>query len=199
MKVVLIGGTSHVGKSTFAKALAARLGWQSLSTDSLARHPGRPWRAEGELPGLVRDYFAGPYSSRLLDEVTAHYQQIVWPIVEALVRSRIANAYDGPLVVEGSAILPGRVAQAALPGDQAIALWLTAPHALLTSRMRENSRYTEQSRQDQALVDTFLARTLAFDHYVRESAAALELAVADLGSPAAWEERLALTVANVKG
>jgi 2-phosphoglycerate kinase len=43
-RVVLIGGTSNVGKSTVAQAVAERLGFEYLSTDELARHPGRPWR-----------------------------------------------------------------------------------------------------------------------------------------------------------
>ncbi len=39
---ILIGGTSHAGKSTLAQSLAAKLGWNYLSTDKLARHPGKP-------------------------------------------------------------------------------------------------------------------------------------------------------------
>ena len=42
-RVILIGGSSHTGKSTAAREIAGRLGWSHLSTDSLARHPGRPW------------------------------------------------------------------------------------------------------------------------------------------------------------
>ena len=41
IRVVLIGGTSNVGKSTVADEVAAKLGFERLSTDSLARHPGR--------------------------------------------------------------------------------------------------------------------------------------------------------------
>ena len=42
IKLILIGGTSHTGKSTLARQLAEELGWNYLSTDQLARHPGRP-------------------------------------------------------------------------------------------------------------------------------------------------------------
>jgi 2-phosphoglycerate kinase len=42
-RVILIGGSSHVGKSTLGQSLAAKLGWSYCSTDKLARHPGRPW------------------------------------------------------------------------------------------------------------------------------------------------------------
>ncbi len=42
-RVILIGGSSHAGKSTLGQAIAAKLGWSYRSTDKLARHPGRPW------------------------------------------------------------------------------------------------------------------------------------------------------------
>ncbi|MEK1850498.1 MAG: hypothetical protein AAAC48_01095 [Phyllobacterium sp.] len=43
LRVILIGGSSNVGKSTVADALAEKLGRCCVSTDSLAKHPGRPW------------------------------------------------------------------------------------------------------------------------------------------------------------
>ncbi len=46
LRVILIGGSSNVGKSILAQSLALKLGWSHISTDSLARHPGRPWKAE---------------------------------------------------------------------------------------------------------------------------------------------------------
>jgi len=45
--VILLGGTSCVGKSSLGQSLASSLGWDLLSTDQLARHPGRPWRDDG--------------------------------------------------------------------------------------------------------------------------------------------------------
>jgi predicted kinase len=56
--VVLIGGTSNVGKSTVADEVAARLRFERWSTDSLARHPGRPWRTDGdELPPHAAEHY----------------------------------------------------------------------------------------------------------------------------------------------
>lgn len=43
LSTILIAGTSHVGKSTLAGLLSERLRCEAISTDSLARHPGRPW------------------------------------------------------------------------------------------------------------------------------------------------------------
>jgi cytidylate kinase len=42
-RVILISGASHAGKSTLSRSLADTLGWNYFSTDTLARHPGRPW------------------------------------------------------------------------------------------------------------------------------------------------------------
>jgi hypothetical protein len=39
-RVVLIGGTSHVGKSMVARVVATERGFECRSTDKLAKHPG---------------------------------------------------------------------------------------------------------------------------------------------------------------
>ena len=70
IKVLLIGGTSHVGKSTIAKRLAAQLGWNHLSTDQLARHPGRPWRNdELPVPSDVIAHYSRLTTTELVDAV----------------------------------------------------------------------------------------------------------------------------------
>ena len=65
MKVILIGGSSHVGKSTVSQSLATRLGFSHVSTDNLARHPGRPWK---RAPEKVSGYIAEHYLSLSIDE-----------------------------------------------------------------------------------------------------------------------------------
>lgn len=40
--ILLIGGTSHTGKSTLAAAWAEAHGARVVHTDLLKRHPGRP-------------------------------------------------------------------------------------------------------------------------------------------------------------
>ena len=57
LRVILIGGSSHVGKSTLSRSLADKLGWRLISTDKMARHPGRPWRSAPErLPDHVAEH-----------------------------------------------------------------------------------------------------------------------------------------------
>ena len=178
-RVILIGGTSHVGKSTLAATLAEELGWQLLSTDQLARHPGRPWGRE--LPGDVKAYFLSGSAEDLLGSVVAHYRNNVWPIVEAIIRSRVANNYDMPLVFEGSAILPESACALNMPGVQAV--WLTAGHETISRRIVSNSDWQSASTEHQELINRFLGRSLLFDEFVRQSATENNCQLEDITNP----------------
>ncbi len=90
MKAILIGGSSHVGKTTVAKSLATRLGWTHISTDSLARHPGRPWRpAPRKVPDHVAQHYLTLSVDELIQDVLHHYKTNVWPKVESIITSQI--------------------------------------------------------------------------------------------------------------
>jgi len=159
VRVVLIGGTSHTGKSTVARAVAERLGFDCRSTDLLARHPGRPWRRpDWEVPPHVAEHYATLGVDELIRSVLDHYARL-WPTIEDLITDG-ANG-DGPgLVLEGSALWPDRVAGLTVPGTRAV--WLTADDAVLRGRMHASARYGEASDEERHLVDKFLARAGRF-------------------------------------
>jgi 2-phosphoglycerate kinase len=178
VRVVLIGGTSHTGKSTVARAVAQRLGFDCRSTDKLARHPGRPWRtAEWEPPPHVAEHYATLDVEELIRSVLDHYARL-WPRIEELIDDRVRG--DGPgLVLEGSALWPARVAGLTSPCTRA--LWLTADRAVLRERMRSSADYTELAEPQRYLVDKFLARAERFQTLMAESADGHGLARVDTG------------------
>src|ERR1700722_7640133 len=98
-RVILIGGTSHSGTSALARHVGVRPGWVHVSTDSLARHPGRPWRDEGEVPPHVMEHFLNLADEALLDSVLAHYRTMR-PTIEALIRKHADNESEDRLVLE---------------------------------------------------------------------------------------------------
>jgi len=156
VRAILIGGTSHVGKTRFSQRLAESLGWQTLSTDQLARFPGRPWGRK--IPQDVQDYYNRVVGPDLLTDVIDHFQQNVWPIAEAIVRSRISNSFDRQVVLEGSAILPECVQTAGF--EKARAIWFVAPREMIQERIYASSSYDSQAPDSQLLIDKFLDRTL---------------------------------------
>lgn len=183
-KVLLLGGTSHTGKSTTANRLAMELGWRHLSTDQLARHPGRPWRDDGStLPADVIEHFSSHSSSELLEHVLAHYRTNVWPIVEAVVRSHLNNPFDPSLILEGSAVLPDLYERAKLPATCAAA-WLTVNNQELRERIFASSQFETKRPDERQLIEAFLGRSLQFNSLVVDAAAAREYPCVSSGSAA---------------
>lgn len=167
-KVLLIGGTSHVGKTTFARSLANELNCGYLSTDTLARHPGRPWRKDNSpLPDDVIEHYSTLKVEELVSAVMGHYRENVWPIVDALVRSSLNNSFDPGLIVEGSSILPNEVLAADF--DQVGAIWLTAPVPLIESRIMLGSQFEKRSQSERQLISAFLRKSLTINEEIMDT------------------------------
>ena len=168
MKVILIGGSSHVGKSTIAAALAAKLGWKHISTDSLARHPGRPWRsAPDKVPDDVAEHYLCLSVEELIADVLRHYRVNVWPKVESIIATHSNDTSTTGIVLEGSALWPEFATS--LDSDKIGAVWLTASDELFRQRIHANSQYTSKSIREQTMIDKFLERTIAYDAQMIEA------------------------------
>lgn len=176
LRVVLIGGTSHTGKTTVAKRIAEWIGATYVSTDSLARHPGRPWPAARDVPPHVVRHYLELGDHALVTSVLTHYRNM-WPLIEALVRKHAADNAQR-LVLEGSGVLPEDVAKSRLPGVAAI--WLTADKQLLQARMYKESRYDERDAQGRTLIDKFLTRAVNFDRAMMASVKKLGLSYLEI-------------------
>ena len=111
--IVLIGGTTGVGKSTIATQLAARLGiTRIISTDAI-REVMRSLFSERIMPTLHMSSFEawqalrGPLT-RSADPVIVGFQEqvrVVAVAVEALIERSVLEGTD--LIVEGAHLVPG--------------------------------------------------------------------------------------------
>jgi len=171
-RVILIGGTSHAGKSSVASVLASRPGWVHRSTDHLARHPGRPW---GEVPPHVAEHYLGLDLDALMASVLAHYRRLA-PDIEVLVNEHADNEAALCLVLEGSALLPESIAHH-LAHARIAAIWLEVEDDIAASRIRESSDYGNRDARGRVAIDKFIARTEAFNRVMSKAARANGLAV----------------------
>jgi hypothetical protein len=139
LRVILIGGSSHTGKTNLARALSTLLGWEMISTDYLARHPGRPWRnnAEPVPPHVIEHYSALPVAE-LFADVLRHYQRL-WPEIQNLITAHSTDFTLPPILIEGSALWPELVAP--VLSEYARAIWLTAGDQLFQKRIYAESRF----------------------------------------------------------
>ncbi len=168
-RVILIGGSSHSGKSALSESIAATLGWNRISTDTLARHPGRPWRPEPEkVPDHVAEHYLSLSVDELIKDVLHHYMVNVWPKVEEIVASHINDPSRDGLIIEGSALWPELVAT--LNRDNIAALWLTASEEVFRQRIRNESLYHSKSLRGRRMIDKFLERTLVYNAQMIEIA-----------------------------
>lgn len=162
LRVILIGGTSHVGKSTLGRHLAEALNWEYRSTDKLARHPGRPWTTDGtQVPQHISEHYATLTVDELMADVLRCYRENVLPQVESLAGTRAGERNGQGLLLEGSALWPPFVRP--LLSERVAAVWITARDEILTKRIRLESRYAGRSPWERLLIDTFIERTLAFN------------------------------------
>ena len=162
LNAILVGGASHVGKSAVSESLASRLGWDHVSTDSLARHPGRPWKpAPEKVPEHVARHYLSLSVDELVEDVLRHYQVNVWPQVEAIIASRSNESSTTGIVLEGSALWPELAAS--LDFDKVAAVWLTAKEEVFRQRILAGSLFSSKFPRERKLIDKFLQRTLAYN------------------------------------
>lgn len=174
--LVLIGGASHTGKSTLARAITDHIGWELVHTDKLARHPGRPWSFPGfDLPPHVPVYYREHSPADLLADVLEHYGR-VWKLVEALPAPVLPGR-----VLEGSAILPEHALPLVRAGS--IGIWLCADPQILEDRIRAESEYAQRNPEERAAIDGFQARNGLMNAHIERSARALGLPIYDAREP----------------
>ena len=149
---ILIGGSSHVGKSTLSKKLAAPLDIELISTDDMARHPGRAWPS---LRPQVAEYY-----ERLSDE-TLHwflkvYHENLWPRISRIIEDKIRRSRR--FVIEGSALRPEYMA--GLDRNIVKRVFLHAENDFLRGRMMKLSGYDNASRDAATVIEKFVERSI---------------------------------------
>ena len=187
-QVILIGGSSHAGKSTLSHSLAAKLNWSYCSTDKLARHPGRPWvgAKSKAIPEDVAQHYRTLSANALFLDVLSHYEKNVLPQVKAIVHSH-ASVSTECLILEGSAIWPRFVAN--LVGENGVkAIWLTASDQLFRNRIKRESNFDNLGEDEKHLIQKFLNRTLLYNKRMREEVERLGFICIDVESVSTADE-----------
>jgi len=149
---ILIGGTSHVGKSTLAERLAGRLGWAGLSTDGLGRHPGRPWLA---MPPPVAEFY-GRLSPETIHWFLKVHHENMWRAIRPMIEAE--SGAGRRFVLEGAALRPEYIAP--LVSDEIFGVLLHADDAFLVDRMRSAAGYERRDAAERRLIDAFIDRSL---------------------------------------
>lgn len=188
LSTILIAGTSHVGKSTLAGLLSTMLGWQAISTDSLARHPGRPWPG---IPAPVEEYYTALSAETIHWFLKVHHQNI-WPLIRPMIDS--SSHTGNPAIFEGAALRPEFISP--LLGSTVAGLLLHAGNDFLLERMRSHARYEDATAGQRRIMDAFIERSLRENTEMLASAREHHLPIVDVTSPEALKTLVADLVAR---
>ena len=177
VKVVLIGGAPVSGKTSVARALAARMRYCCLSTDDAVqaiRAVTTPQSHPDIHPMAGQDY-REYYISRSVDELIADSERqhrATWPAVEELVR--VHAMWTSPAVIEGWALRPEWVAELDVPNVASV--WLVAEERTLEARIRK-AEFHRGASDEEAMIRNFLARTIWYNDRIREAASRLAMPI----------------------
>jgi 2-phosphoglycerate kinase len=186
LRVILIGGSSNIGKSTLAESLVMKLGWCHISTDRLARHPGRPWQTKPEtVPVHVAEHYLSLSVDELIEDVLRHYRSM-WPDIESIVTTHATDCSTDRLILEGSALWPASVATLNL--DNVAAIWLTASNNLFQARIYQASRFGEATVREKMMIQKFLERTHRYNEQMMEAVNRLGLVSINVEALASLDE-----------
>lgn len=179
-KGLLIGGSSHCGKSTLAQRIGDALGWRVHSTDKLGRHPGRPWPS---IPAPVEEFY-----DRLTDESIYWFLRVhhtnFWPLlVHTIAKEKAAG---GGFLLEGSALRPESVAT--LDDPDLVAVYLHAEPDFLRERIYRESGYANLDEYRRGLIDRFVTRSLRDNEELRDAAEAHAFRLIDVADAAGLDQ-----------
>ena len=149
-KVILIGGSPRVGKSTAAALLASKLLRPCISTDDIGLALQsvldiNPMKGYG-----YPDYYVRRSPQQLIDDIVTYHKKLE-PAIARLVEEHAA--WGDPLVMEGWALYPELVRR--IENDQVFSVWLIAEPGLFESRVRLNTSFSENEK----VVENYLTRS----------------------------------------
>lgn len=150
-----------------------------MSTDRLGRHPGRPWRVEGEVPKHVSAHYLSLSADELVDDLLS-YQRKMWPTIERVVVHRLEATSAPRLAFEGSALIPKNAGN--LTDQRVKTLCLTAEPDFLRARIYQSSGYESATAESRQLIDKFVERNQLLNDVYAKMAEAYGVEVVDVGT-----------------
>ncbi|MGB5821848.1 MAG: hypothetical protein WBG90_20360 [Saonia sp.] len=167
---LLLLGTSHVGKSSCAKALADLFGVTVTSTDTLGRHPGRPWTG---VPGPVLDFYQSLSPSAVHWFLQIHHENMRPVIGHVIDSAPVGTGF----ILEGAALRPEYLEGWGIAPKSAVCLHADAN--TLKARMLESSEYATHAPDIRTAIDAFIQRSLTENDVLAETSARHGLRVLD--------------------
>jgi 2-phosphoglycerate kinase len=190
-KVLILGGPPMIGKSSVARIIASRLGYGCVSTDDIGLAMKSVTNAQTHphlhaMDGIdYREYYITRSADDLLTECMGTHEEM-WTGVEAVIRAHADWSF--PIVFEGWAMWPERVAGLLAELDNVAAVWLTAYDELLEARVRGAERFYKGASDQEMMIQKFLPRNIDYNLRMMNPVGRLGLAVVEVTANRSTEQ-----------
>ena len=184
-KVILIGGPPSSGKSTLARAIAARRGYGCISTDDIGVSARAMTTVESHPnlhsmdAGNHRSYFVYN-SAEWLVEDRMRGDSDLWPAIEAIVWAHTVGYSGDPVIIEGMALWPERVAALEYPG--VVSFWLGMSAEALETQTWERVEFDYEPAEAREVTAKFIARNVMWNGLMLDACERLGMKVVDTSS-----------------
>lgn len=153
-KVILIGGSPMIGKSTISAILASRLLYPCISTDDIGEALQtisniNPMQGKNYL-----DYYSDISKDELIRDITI-YHNVLKPAISRLIN--IHSTWGNPIVMEGWALYPEHVSS--INTNNVFSIWLVASGGLLEKRIHEKSSFYQNASNPESVIENYLYRS----------------------------------------
>jgi 2-phosphoglycerate kinase len=152
-KVILIGGSPMIGKSTIAISLAVKLLYSCISTDDIGEilqtiSAISPMHGQNYL-----DYYTCTEKPKLIQDIIEYHKKIE-PAIHKLIK--IHSTWGSPLIIEGWALYPNQFLE---NDDNIFTVWLIADKHLLSNRLRKNIGFYIGAKEPEKMKENYLYRS----------------------------------------
>jgi len=154
-KVILIGGSPMVGKSTASVKLASKLLYPCIPTDDIGT-VFKTISGFDPMKGLLySDYYANTEKEQLIDDMIQYHKKY-----EAAIFNLIAahsTEWSSPLIMEGWALYPNQVN--GIKDENVFSVCLIAADGLLKKRVIMNKGFYQNAKEPEKVIENYLYRS----------------------------------------
>jgi len=154
-KVIVIGGSPMIGKTTISTMLGARLLYPCISSDDVGEILQTVVDINPMKGTFYLDYYANSTKEQLIKDLVVYHQHLETAIYRLI--EIHSSSWKNPLIIEGYALYPDMMNK--IKNDNIFSIWLIAENDLLKSRMMKKSSFYQEANNPDRIIENYLYRS----------------------------------------